>query len=166
MDAAATCALTWAATTAERELAARFFANVIAADGSYISHGEIQQGLSPDGVRWADDLETRLLNEFSGEGESGVIALAYHGDMLVGAASVAWMPDAEAPYATLADLAVAPEARQHGVGAALVAFIEAEARSRGLGWVFLESGLGNHGAHDFFMREGYAAISKVFAKRL
>ena len=71
----------------------------------------------------------------------------------------------EAPHAILEDIAIEPVARGSGAGKALVDFIETEAKSRGMKWVFLESGLRNAGAHHFFERAGYEPISKVFAKR-
>ena len=59
--------LAWAESEAERRAAAQFFARVVRADPAYISHGEIQWALSPDGVHWAPDLEARLEREFVGD---------------------------------------------------------------------------------------------------
>ena len=156
----------WASSLAEREAAARFLAHVIAKDTAYISHGEIQHGLSPDGTTWAPDLEARLLDEMRREDPAQAVALAYVGDTLAGVACVVWELQVEAPYVTLADLAVASSHRGNGVGAALVAFLEAEAQQRGLQWIFLESGLLNKSAHDFFERAKFRPVSKIFAKRL
>ncbi len=36
---------------------AAFFARIIALDDSYISHGEVQCGLSMDGRTWVDNLD-------------------------------------------------------------------------------------------------------------
>lgn len=88
------------------------------------------------------------------------------GGALVGAAIALWEADAPAPHVVIADLVVDPSARGGGAGRALVAFVEAEARARGIGWAFLESGLGNARAHAFFEREGFRVVSKVFAKPL
>ena len=49
---------------------------------------------------------------------------------------------------------------------ATIRFIEAEAKTAGARWAFLESGLDNEGAHAFFEREAYRPLSKVFGKRL
>jgi hypothetical protein len=40
----------WAPSATEWCDAAEFFARVMSADPAYISHGEIQAGLSPDGL--------------------------------------------------------------------------------------------------------------------
>ena len=50
-----------AANKAEWAEAAQFFARVIAAGTSYISHGEMQTGLSLDGKTWAPGLEQTIL---------------------------------------------------------------------------------------------------------
>lgn len=160
------CDLSWAQDADERRAAAVFLAGAIAGDPSYISHGEVQQALSPDAVAWAPDLEARLIREFAKADAAHGLAQARRSGVLVGVASASWESTAPAPYAVLADLAVASDLRGRGVGAALVAFVEAEARRRGLGWVFLESGVKNERAHDFFEREGFGVLSKVFAKRL
>jgi N-acetylglutamate synthase-like GNAT family acetyltransferase len=48
----------------------------------------------------------------------------------------------------------------------MMAMIEAEARSRGVAWLFLESGVRNHRAHGFFETAGFATVSHVFGKPL
>lgn len=139
-------------------------------DAAYISHSEIQWGLSPDGERWAEDAEARLrgyLDWVSSLGPGAAIAQACDASgALLGAAVVLWMADTPAPHAILQDIVAAPEARGRGVGGALLRFIEAAAKARGLGWLFLESGARNSRAHAFFAREGYDLISHTFAKRL
>lgn len=139
-------------------------------DDAYISHGEIQWSLSPDGTCWAEDAVERFAEDvahIAEENGARRVAEARGSDgKRLGAALVDWIGDAPTPHAILEDVIVDPHARRSGVGAALVAFVEAEARARGLGWVFLESGLRNDRAHAFFTRAGYGPVSKVFAKKL
>lgn len=158
----------WERSPEARDDAARFFARVIAADPSYISHGEIQTALSLDGVTWAPDLEARFLADLRDIDDAHELALARDaGGQIVGAAIAVWsLEQPEAPFVTLADVAVDETARGSGVGRALVAFILAEAEKRGAKWAFLESGKHNHQAHTFFERAGFAPISTVFVKRL
>jgi GNAT superfamily N-acetyltransferase len=151
--------------------AARFFARVISADPAYISHGEIQTGLSLDGKTWIADLEARFLAEAASDGGGRSLALARdvrgNGCAIVGAAAVSWsFETADAPFAVLLDLAVEPVLRSQGLGADMVKFVEREARARGAGWLFLESGKDNLRAHAFFERAGFHEVSHVFAKRL
>lgn len=154
------------ATPEEWEAAARFFAAEIARDDSYVSHGEVQTGLSEDGRHWVADLEARMVEDFLDPGPDRSVALALRDGRMVGALVALFTRTERVAYLTIEDLVVAPEARSAGVGAALVAFAEEEARARGLTWAFLESGLDNHGAHQFFERKGFRAMSKVFSKPL
>ena len=69
-------------------------------------------------------------------------------------------------FAVLEDLSVDPAIRSLGTGALMVAEIEAEARRREMGWIFLESGRENLRAHSFFERHGFGLVSETFGKRL
>lgn len=157
----------WADRKQEWAEAARFFARVIAPDPAYISHGEIQGALSLDGKTWAPDLERRFLEELGDLDDTrGIAIMRDESGAIVSAANVTWSFEvAEAPFATLQDLAVEPALRSAGLGAKLLAFIEKEARRRGAKWLFLESGKDNHRAHAFFERHGFGEVSHVFMKR-
>lgn len=162
-----TATICWASEDADLCEAARFFARVIAADPAYISHGEIQTALSPDGATWAPDLERRFLEDLRAFDPARGVALAREGGAIVAAAVAHWATDeGEAPYGVLEDLAVDPARRNRGMGERLVRFIEAEAHARDAKWLFLESGRRNHRAHAFFERAGFAPVSTVFAKKL
>lgn len=159
--------IAWTADDAELQAVGQFLARVIAQDTAYISHGEIQTALSPDGRIWRPDLAQRFGDDMRQLGPNRSVAVMRDDKVLIGAAIVLWETDEpEAPHAILEDIAIEPVARGHGAGQALVNFIESQAKARGMKWVFLESGLSNAGAHHFFERAGYAPVSKVFAKRL
>ena len=147
---------------------AAFFARLISLDPAYISHGEIQAGLSLDGASWVSNLEERFLaelGEFDGT-RSIVIARDREGELLA-AANVTWSFDSpDAPFATIEDMVVDPKARSRGLGRRLYAAVETEARQRGVTWIFLESGTNNTRAHAFFERLGMVEVSRVFAARL
>jgi GNAT superfamily N-acetyltransferase len=139
-------------------------------DPAYISHGEIQTGLSLDGVTWRADLET-VAGEAATElalpdsPRQAFEAVDLNGVRVAGAV-VLWLEEEPAPYAVLEDLVVEPAERGRGIAAGLLQFIETQARERGIEWLFLESGLRNGSAHRFFEGRGFAPISKVFSKRL
>lgn len=147
--------------------ASRFFARTISADPAYISHGEIQAGLSLDGKSWIADLEARFLAEAASDEEPRSLAVVRDGaGRILGAAAVSWsFEQADSAFATLQDMSIDPEFRSHGIGVELAAFVEQEAWRRGAHWLFLESGKNNVRAHHFFERCGFAEISHVFAKR-
>jgi ribosomal protein S18 acetylase RimI-like enzyme len=148
--------------------AARFFARVISAEPAYISHGEIQTGLSADGETWVPDLEARFLAEATTDQSGRSLAVARDAaNAIVAAAAVSWSFETAQPrFAVLQDLAVEPSLRSKGLGATIVEFVEREAQARNARWLFLESGKNNRRAHAFFERQDYQVISHVFAKRL
>lgn len=157
----------WTDAAADRAQAAAFFARVISLDTRYISHGEIQCGLSPDGTRWADDLDARFAEDLADpDPGAGLLLMRSAGGAIVAAAIVEWVETPRVRFAVLADLAVDPALRSGGTGARMVAAIEAEARRRAMGWIFLESGKDNARAHAFFERHAFREISHVFGKRL
>ncbi len=102
----------WATSKAEWAEAAKFFARVISKDSAYISHGEIQTGLSLDGKTWAPNLEERFLAELGAIDETrGLVLLRDAEGEIVAAANVTWSFETPgAPFATLQDLAVEPGA--------------------------------------------------------
>jgi [ribosomal protein S18]-alanine N-acetyltransferase len=58
-------------------------------------------------------------------------------------------------------LAVDPAARRQGLGAALVAWLEASAQVAGLGTIYLEARASNGGARAFYRHLGYREIQQV-----
>jgi len=147
---------------------AEFFAATIAADRAYISHGEIQTGLSADGKTWAPDLARSFLAELGTPSDERSLAVCRDGaDEIVAAANITWTHEPPGiPFATIQDMAVRPDLRSTGLGTRMFEFLLAEAKGRGMAWVFLESGKDNHRAHEFFIRNGMAEVSHVFGKRL
>ncbi len=166
MDSASIESPVWAAAKADWAEVARFFARVIGTDPAYISHGEIQTGLSLDGKTWAPNLEERFLAELGDfNATRGVCFMRGAGGEIAAAANVTWsLENADAPFATLQDVAVDPAMRSAGLGDRLLRFVENEAVKRGARWIFLESGKNNHDAHAFFERRGYAEVSRVYMK--
>lgn len=159
-------AIAWVQPGEVPEVAA-FFAGAVQGDPRYISHSEIQLGLSPDGERWIDDLAGRYAEDFADPGPHRRIAIARAADGQLLAAGVLNMVEREQlVFGVLEDMTVSPAARSTGIGTALMAFLEAAAKESGASWCFLESGLHNERAHGFFDRNGYRTISKVFGKRI
>lgn len=162
-----TWTISWTSDDAELQRAGELLARIVGQDTAYISHGEIQTALSPDGQNWVPDLARRFAEDMRQRQPDRSVATIRSGGELIGAAIVHWRTaEHEAPHAILADVAIEPASRSAGAGQAMMRFIEAEAKSRGMKWLFLESGLRNDRAHAFFERSGYTPVSKVFAKQL
>lgn len=146
--------------------AAEFAGRVIGDEPNYISHGEIQAGLSDDGQQWVDNLAERYAQDFAdGEGRDHLVVRDGAGDV-VGLLIIAYEASKRRAFAVIEDMAVAPQMRSHGVGVHMLRKAEERIRTRGIEWVFLESGLRNEGAHRFFEEQGFGQISQVFGKTL
>lgn len=167
MNENAEATLSWDKSEATAREAAVFAGRIIGLHAPYISHGEIQTGLSDDGINWVPDLTDRYAEDFMDFGEDRDLLVARTRDgAMAGIAIVAWEATARRKFAVLEDMAVDPERRSGGIGALLLAEVDREVGSRGIEWLFLESGRSNHRAHHFFERHGFNEISHVFAKRL
>ena len=161
--------IAWVRDADAARTAAAFFAAQLATQPDYISHGEVLAGRSEDGRTFAPDLDQVVAAEFAAaaqEAEPMIAAARAPDGAIVGIAVVAWAKGLRMRYAVLEDLVVAAAARGEGRGAAMLAFIEREARSRGARWLLLESGRENAGAHRFFERHGFRQTSCIFMKPL
>jgi GNAT superfamily N-acetyltransferase len=169
MSAPGEVACRWVETDAAFAEAAAVFTRLMLLDPAYISHSEIQWGLSPDGLRWADDAEEQVggyMQWVRGAAEARMAVATDGAEALLGVAVVTFETDMPGRFATVQDLVVEPQARGGGVGARLLGFVQAEAERQGCRWLFLESGVRNGRAHAFFEREGFAPTSHTFAKPL
>ena len=158
--------LSWVEGDAARAEVGAWIGARIALDGAYISHGEVQAGLSRDGRTWIEGLAQVISGHAVADSETAIACARAQDETLLAAAIVRFSLAGPAPFAVTEDLVVEPGLRNTGIGGALMTFIETEAHRRGAAWAFLESGLRNERAHDFFQERGYEPISKVFAKRL
>jgi ribosomal protein S18 acetylase RimI-like enzyme len=146
--------------------AAAFASHVIGQGVDYISHGEIQTGLSPDGRSWADNLPALYLADFSDLKDRDLLVARAPDGAIAAVAILAWEETPRMRFAVIEDLVVDPALRSAGVGAQMIAALSGRVQERGVEWVFLESGLRNERAHAFFRRHGFAEVSHVFARRL
>ncbi len=154
-------------TGAAAEEAARFAAAAIGRQQSYISHGEIQTGLSVDGEHWIDGLEARYRQDFSDPGDAREMLVARRADgAIAGVGVISWQLDGPARYGTIEDMAVDPDLRGGGIGQQLLERLVARLEERGCDWAFLESGRENRRAHAFFEANAFGEISHVFARKL
>ncbi|AHE53325.1 GNAT family N-acetyltransferase [Sphingomonas sanxanigenens] len=157
----------WDKSPASAAAAASFAAAIIGQDTAYISHGEIQTGLSIDGAHWAPDLARLYASDFADFGEERDLLIARTPDgSIAGIAILAWEESSRRRFAVLEDMVVAPLNRSSGVGGQLVRLVEERVKERGVAWLFLESGLRNERAHQFFEREGFHMTGHVFVKQI
>lgn len=144
--------------------AAAFAGRIISLSADYISHGEIQTGLSPDGVAWVPNLAELYADDFAHlEDRDLMVARDAEGE-IVAIAILAWEESARRRFAILEDMAVDPERRSGGIGTQVMQAVADRVEQRGVDWLFLESGLRNRRAHAFFERHGFHEISHVFGR--
>jgi GNAT superfamily N-acetyltransferase len=143
---------------------------------SYISHAELQGPRAPTPAGWAADIEQILeadllsridqpLDALQGE-RTRLIVEGRAGNAEAAVFLVSFNRSAPVPYTEIEDMMVAPAYRGHGIGHAFMDWISSESRARGIGRLFLESGITNEHAHEFFEEIGFHKISVVMMKAL
>ncbi|HEY7552618.1 MAG TPA: GNAT family N-acetyltransferase [Hyphomicrobiaceae bacterium] len=160
----------WATDPAEILALGAFFARNAVTLPDYISHGEVQFGLSRDGATWdvrAPDLVAAYFAQIADGQQSAKVVGAWLGNGRPVAVAVVDRIEREGlRYAVLCDILVEKDRRHAGLGERMVRLIEADMRAQRVDWIFLESGVRNARAHRFFGRLEYREVSRVFAKRL
>ncbi len=156
------------------ELAQFFAANITP---EYISHSELQGPRAldvgvwrPDIVRIFEDEIRRRVDQYGDRTSTTVetfpILEVRANGRLVGIALISFCVEAPVPYAILEDVAVEAAKRNAGIGTAVIDWVADAATKLGCARLFLESGVGNHHAHELFERKGFSQVSIVMMKRL
>ena len=175
IDSAPSLDVQWSTDPSRAQELAQFFVGNITPD--YISHSELQGDRAIDIGEWRPGLADIVAKEIEGRvaeygGAIETLKLSYpvlearRDGRLVGIALVSFFRDAPVPYAILEDIAVEEASRDHGFGKAIVDWVVREAEVLGCVRLFLESGMGNHRAHELFERQGFFTCSIVMMKRL
>jgi len=165
-----TLLIAWCEHPAAARMLAEFFVESVTPD--YISHGELQLGRAETSERWSPALTDIVTEEIHGAVATPApertlwVAVAREGDTVVALALVSFHSSRGGLYGVIEDIVVRPTRRRHGIGHALLDWIEAEVRARGATRLFLESGLHNAPAHAFFQHAGYATCSVTMTKTL
>ena len=102
------------------------------------------------------------------EDEASRLQVAETADGVVGLVATHILPRLEddGPSCRLTGIVVSADCRRGGVGSALVAAAEAEARSRGAFRLDLSSGEWREDAHAFYLRVGFEMRARAFTKWL
>ncbi len=148
------------------------FLHQITTHTEYISHGEIQMGVgegrfengrfitkpSPDAEsQWMKYINEKLVSE-----QSAVFkAVDQHGG-IIGFCVAEISEDGADPFGVICDIIVRENLRTAGVGTALLNEAIGWLNSMGVNGIYLESGLANHPAHEYFMRRGFQKISEIY----
>lgn len=159
--------LTWDNSAAAVSAAADFASATIVRDTAYISHSEIQTGLSVDAEHWAPDLPELYAEKLAALSADCDLLTARDAEgTVIGIAVLIWEQSARRRFAVLEDMVVDPNSRSMGIGASLLSAVKARVAERDVAWLFLESGVRNDRAHGFFERSGFTMVSHVYAINL
>lgn len=149
------------------------FLNHISTNSEYISHGEIQMGVGVGCFRDGEfitgvapnarDAWMKYIHGNVTDDETAAVykAVADGGEVL-GFCVVEVMEDGADPFGMVCDVLVKSECRCGGVGTALLEEAISWLRSKGIKDIYLESGLKNHAAHEYFMRRGFCKVSEIY----
>ena len=160
------------ATVEDEQTLCEMFLKHITAHPEYISHGEIQMGVGEgefeDGVlvarpsARAKECWMRYIHGDMTADDAAVFkAVSTTGDII--GFTVAEIQEAGAdPFGMVCDVLVDESLRCGGVGTALLQTALGWFREMGIKDIYLESGLNNHAAHEYFMRRGFVKVSEIY----
>lgn len=149
------------------------FLNHISAHREYISHGEIQMGVGTgcfiDGKLVADvspDARRCWMRYITGnltEPDRAYVgkAVSENGE-IKGFCVAEIQEDGAEPFGMLCDILVNEEYRGTGTGSALFESAIEWFHDQGIKDIYLESGLNNHAAHEYFIHKGFVKVSEIY----
>jgi GNAT superfamily N-acetyltransferase len=135
---------------------------------SYISHGEMMSGRAVDAHHWNPDLEVilteQLLTDFNSDGSSklNILIAEDENKEIVGMMVFNIINSPFKKYAILEDMLLDQSVRGQSLGSKLLEKAIEESKSWNIGFILLESGVNNHGAHQFFNRYGFKKVSESY----
>lgn len=160
------------ATVEDEQTLCDMFLKHITAHPEYISHGEIQMGVGEghfdDGEfvtmpsPYAQKYWMKYIHADMTADDAAVFkAVSAEGDV-IGFTVAEIQEDGSDPFGMVCDVLVDESLRCGGVGTALLETAIGWFRERGIVDVYLESGLNNHAAHEYFMRRGFVKVSEIY----
>lgn len=162
------------ATVKDESALCDIFLDHISAHSEYISHGEIQMGVGSgrfeDGqfiTEVAPSAREAWMKYIHGNVTDEDTAAVYKAVLpatgeICGFCVVEIMEDGADPFGMVCDVLVKEGSRTAGVGTAMLEKAIAWLRSKGIKDIYLESGLKNHAAHEYFMRRGFCKVSEIY----
>ena len=155
------------ATEHDKEQVVNLFCENIKKQKSYISHGEIQMGIALDtgilaenySLLWKEYLDAQM-NEFKDtvlvSEENGTVNGFIIGEIA---------KDRNECFGVICDIVVDQSCRNMGVGVLLLESLISTYQSKGVTDYYLESGINNHEAHQFFEKMGFGKVSVIYRRK-
>ncbi len=147
---------------------AQMFFDTLKEKPSYVSHGEMQMGIANEkGIilegaqeRWKDYIKKKIQNR-SRQYPSKVLKYQRAGKIIAFGVFMVTDDDYH-KFGIVCDMIVRKKFRKHGLGKQLLTQGVDWFHSIGIEEIYLESGLLNHSAHQFYKHQGFSPISYVF----
>lgn len=150
------------------------FLNHISEHPEYISHGELQMGVG-EGCFVGGEFVTKVsenareiwmkyIHNNIVDGDSAVYKAVQKGgtQKLIGFCVSTIMSDTDSSFGMVCDVLVLEDYRTSGVGSALLENGIKWLKGKGIEQIYLESGLKNEAAHEYFMRRGFFKVSEIY----
>lgn len=160
------------AETADAAVLCEMFLHQITTHTEYISHGEIQMGVGEgrfENGRFitnpssnAEAQWMKYINEKLTSDESAVFKAVDACGEIIGFCVAEISEDGADPFGVICDIIVRENLRTAGVGTSLLNEAIGWLNSRNVNGIYLESGVANHPAHEYFMRRGFQKVSEIY----
>lgn len=145
-----------------------FFSRIIESHKAYISHGELQMGIALDSNELAPNYKEMWLRYLDRQVEdpNNTLLLYLEGEDIIGFVLFGITNDGAFPYGIIFDLSVDPAYRGKHIGQQLLERATESFKAKGIKDCYLESGVNNHSAHQFFEHHGFKQVSDIFRLKL
>lgn len=149
------------------ELCKLFFA-VLRQHRSYSSHGEMQMGITDDKRRildcaeenWCSYIIKKIRNK--DKAHPSVVLKYQKAGKLIAFGVFMITDDGYHKFGMICDMVVHPKFRRHGLGSELFGLGKDWFASHNITDIYLESGISNHSAHNFYKHRGFKCVSYVY----
>lgn len=148
----------------DKEQIVNIFCSNIDKQRSYISHGEIQMGIATDSENLSNDYIEKWSRYLDAQMDKfSETVFVYEQDGTVEGFIIGEIDsDRDEKFGVICDLVVKPDIRNKGVGSRLLDFLLNRFSELKVNDFYLESGVNNHEAHEFFKKKGFEKVSSIF----
>lgn len=139
------------------------FCNNIERNKEYISHGEIQMGIANDSYclsSYFREIWYKYLIEHVSKNSN--IVVFEEDNKVLGFVISEITSDLDHSFGVICDVLVQKDIRGKGIGKILINDVLLYFKENNIDQIFIESGLDNELAHNFFENIGFKCVSKVY----
>lgn len=160
------------ASESDKETLCNMFLGHISTHPEYISHGEIQMGVGVGKIVNGDFVTEvspmarhywmKYIDMNMSSDDSVVYKAVDNNKEIIGFCIAIFTQDGASPFGMISDILVREDIRGGGVGSELLKTAMAWLNDKGIRDIYLESGLNNHAAHEYFIHKGFRKVSEIY----